>query len=73
MFAPAERIDELTELEIKRARADVWDVLSRLPREAMIQAGVDGMTADEIVNQRNERYAVALNAGAFGEDYEEQG
>lgn len=72
VFAPAERIDELTEFEIKRARAETWEILSRLPKEAMVQAGVSEDVAATIVKQRAERYALALNSGAFGQDYEEQ-
>jgi hypothetical protein len=51
-FAPAERIDELTALQVKQAKADLWETLSRMPREAMVQAGVDETTADTIVEQR---------------------
>lgn len=75
VFAPAERIDELTELEIKQARADVWEVLSRLPREAMIQAGVDATTAGKIVDQREtNRLQVerALNAGMIDPAFEDE-
>ena len=52
VFAPSERIDELTALEIKQAEATYWETIARLPREAMIQAGVDAETADTIVEQR---------------------
>jgi NADH:ubiquinone oxidoreductase subunit len=66
VFAPAERIDELTELEIQRARAEAWDILSRLPKAAMIQAGVDEDVAEEIVSQR-EADLIGLGDIASGE------
>lgn len=62
-FAAAERIDELTELEIKTATVDLWERLSRLPREAMIQSGlVEEDTADQIIAEREAQQAASLAA-----------
>lgn len=54
VFAPAERIDDLTDLEIRRQRAETWEILSRLPKAAMIEAGVEEDIADTIIAQRDE-------------------
>lgn len=37
------------------------------------QAGVDGDEAEQMLQDKQGRYAVAVNAGAFGEDYGEEG
>lgn len=63
VFAPSERIDELTSLEIKQAEATYWETIARLPREAMIQAGVDSETADLLVQQRAEMNVLIADAG----------
>jgi hypothetical protein len=63
VFAPAERIDDLTALQIKQADATLWETLSRLPREAMIQAGVEEDTADKIVAQREAMSSVVADMG----------
>ena len=58
-FAPSQRIDEITELDIKKKKADLWTVLSKLPLEAMIKAGVDPATAKSIVDARAQETVVA--------------
>lgn len=51
VFASAQRIDEITELEIEKRKAELWKVLSSLPLEAMVQAGVDRETAQKIKDE----------------------
>lgn len=51
VFAPSQRIDEITELDIQRRRADNWKILSSLPLEAMVAAGVDRETAQKIKDE----------------------
>lgn len=48
VFAPAQRIDELTDLEIRKKKADLWTTLSNLTLPAMIEAGVDPEVAKKI-------------------------
>lgn len=70
VFAPAERIDELTELEIQRARAEAWEILSRLPKAAMLEAGVDADVVEQIVAEREAMFAVV---GDMALDDEQEG
>ena len=63
-FMPSERVDDLTRLEVDQARATLWETLSRMPREAMIQTGlVDSTTADKIVAERESMYGVVADQG----------
>lgn len=47
-FAPSQRIDEVTEIGIRRQKAELWKILASLPLEAMIQAGVPPEVAQKI-------------------------
>ena len=56
LFAPAERIDELTKLEVKSAEARLWEILARLPLPALQQLEfVDPDTAKKLVEEREKR------------------
>jgi hypothetical protein len=65
IFDAPERIDERTEIDMQRARADLWEVVSRLPRTAMIKTGlVDGDEADRIIRERMAEYALTDDFGS---------
>lgn len=52
VFAPSQRIDEITALDIERRKAELWKVLSSLPVEAMVAAGVKRDLAEQIYAER---------------------
>lgn len=71
-YEPAEQLDEGTVTEINIAKVTLYRELAMLPRSLMVKTGlVDEATADEIIAERESQYAIALNSGAFGQDYQE--
>lgn len=73
-YDPPEQLDEGTVVEIDTARVQLFDALSRLPRELMMKTGL--VTKEEanalMAAQQAQRDAFLsdLNAGDFGQDYE---
>lgn len=66
VFKPAERVDDLTRAQVDQAKADLWETIARLPREAMIQTGiVDATTADKIVAEREAMNILIADAGVL--------
>lgn len=59
VFAPSQRIDEITEIEIKQKRATLWSTLSGLSLTAMIEAGVDPEIAEKIITNKAQDLTVA--------------
>lgn len=54
VFAPAERLDEATQLDLKQRTADLWDTIARLPKTAMLKTGlVTEEEADAIIEERD--------------------
>lgn len=73
-YEPAEQLDEGTVTEMDIAKVMLYRDLAMLPLPLMLKTGlVDKDEAEEIKAanaERNERYAMSINAGAFGQDYE---
>lgn len=61
VFAPAERIDEATQLDLHQRKADLWGAISRLPKTAMLKTGL--VTEDEANEIIRERDAMMLTIG----------
>lgn len=76
-YEPAEQLDEGTVTEIDLAKVQLYRDLANLPKPLMLKTGlVDEDTATEIQNaqaEQQEAFAMRLNSGAFGQDYEGQG